>query len=212
MRLARALQAEAGHGSLRVGVRGVWRAAPPRRRRSRRNRLGLRGPSRTPGLWRSRPPRSPRPLARSRRASSTPTAPASAYPEHSRTRPSSSESAAMAAAGAPPCHYRPTLPEHLVAKGILSDAQLETVCRAGARARRAPSWRRRGLWREAAPPARPSGTTSSPDARTLQLGHPLRSPGFSSAATRETGAQQGRAPPPAASPRRPAGALPPRPT
>ena len=41
------------------------------------------------------------------------------------------ESAAMAAATAPTCDYRPTLPEHLVAGGHLSDAQLETVCRAG---------------------------------------------------------------------------------
>ncbi|OZC01435.1 strawberry notch-like NTP hydrolase domain-containing protein [Rubricoccus marinus] len=41
------------------------------------------------------------------------------------------ESAAMAAATAPPCGYRPVLPEHLVAGGRLSDAQLETVCRAG---------------------------------------------------------------------------------
>ena len=41
------------------------------------------------------------------------------------------ESAAMAAATAPTCDYRPMLPDHLVAKGHLSDAQLETVCRAG---------------------------------------------------------------------------------
>ncbi|MEL6614271.1 MAG: strawberry notch family protein, partial [Bacteroidota bacterium] len=42
------------------------------------------------------------------------------------------ESAAMAAATAPPCTYRPTLPEHLVNGGHLSDAQLETIVRAGA--------------------------------------------------------------------------------
>ncbi|OZC01310.1 hypothetical protein BSZ36_17850 [Rubricoccus marinus] len=42
------------------------------------------------------------------------------------------ESAAMAAATAPECDYSPLLPGHLVARGILSDAQLETVCRAGA--------------------------------------------------------------------------------
>ena len=42
------------------------------------------------------------------------------------------ESAAMAAAIAPACDYNPMLPMHLVTKGILSDAQLETVSRAGA--------------------------------------------------------------------------------
>ena len=41
------------------------------------------------------------------------------------------ESAAMAAATAPECAYRPVLPGHLVARGHLSDAQLETIVRAG---------------------------------------------------------------------------------
>ncbi len=41
------------------------------------------------------------------------------------------ESAAMAAASPPACDYRPVLPEHFVTGGHLSDAQLETVCRAG---------------------------------------------------------------------------------
>ncbi|MAP63123.1 MAG: hypothetical protein CMH34_05145, partial [Microbacterium sp.] len=41
------------------------------------------------------------------------------------------ESAAMAAATSPECHYRPTLPEYLVTDGHLSDAQLEAICRAG---------------------------------------------------------------------------------
>ena len=42
------------------------------------------------------------------------------------------ESAAMAAATAPVCDYRPMLPRHLVDGRHLSDAQLETICRAGA--------------------------------------------------------------------------------
>ncbi len=42
------------------------------------------------------------------------------------------ESAAMAAATLPRCDYRPTLPQRLVDQGVLSGAQLETLCRAGA--------------------------------------------------------------------------------
>ena len=41
------------------------------------------------------------------------------------------ESAAMAAAMMPPCRYRPHLPRRIVDEGVLSAAQLETVCYAG---------------------------------------------------------------------------------
>ncbi len=57
------------------------------------------------------------------------------------------ESAAMAAAAPPPCTYRPLLPQRLVANGLLSDAQLQTVCYAGqAHAGHLPEGQRQGFF------------------------------------------------------------------
>ena len=211
MRLARALQAEAGHGSLRVGVRGVWRAAPRvgdvhvvtdwacvalRGRPA----SGGRGRREARGLWRAHGERLRRLPPQRPRTRST------AAPDPAR-RVGRDGGGRRATVPLPPDTTRASR-----SQGHALRRPTRNRLPRGCRARRAPSWRRRGLWREAAPPARPSGTTSSPDARTLQLGcHSGRRASLLQRRGRQAHSR-GETPPPAASARRPAGALPPRPT